>query len=100
MDGTVQVRIMVRKYTWHEFVHDVVYVLYATIMISNALCKRFFHLSIPGLYHRIVDPIAWFLVAVREFIKKAIFITGTILLALSVLALIAFSVMDGFGYLK
>ena len=45
MDGTVLVRITVRKYTWHEFVHDVCYVLYATLVISNALSKRFLHVS-------------------------------------------------------
>ena len=54
MGGSVQVTITVRKYTWNEFVHDVCYVLYAAIMISNALSKRYLHLSLRQLYNKIV----------------------------------------------
>jgi len=49
MDGTVRVTIRVQKYTWHEFVHDVCFVLYATIMISNTLLKRYVHISLRQL---------------------------------------------------
>jgi hypothetical protein len=59
MDGTVQVNITVRKYLWSEFVHDVCYVLYATIMISNALSKRFFHRSIPQLARGLYKILTW-----------------------------------------
>ncbi len=79
MDGTVLVTIRIRKYTRDEFVHDVCYVLYATIMISNALCKRFFKLSIPQVYHRVVDPVAWFVGNVFDILKSSILITALIL---------------------
>ena len=59
MDGTVQVTIRVRKYLWSEFVHDVCYVLYATIMISNALCKRYLKLSIRQLAQGFYKAITW-----------------------------------------
>ena len=50
MDSTVRVTIRVRKYLWSEFVHDVCYVLYAAIMISNALSKRYLKLSLGQLF--------------------------------------------------
>jgi len=46
MENVLQIRVTVRKYTWHEFVYDVVYVTYATLVISNALSKRFLHVSL------------------------------------------------------
>ncbi len=49
MDGTLRVSIRVRKYLWDEFVHDVAYFLYATIIISNALSKRYLHRSLQQL---------------------------------------------------
>lgn len=79
MDGTVQIRITMRKYLWSEFVHDVCYVLYAAIMISNALSKRFFKLSIPQVYHRVVDPIAWLVGNVADILKSSILILAFIL---------------------
>jgi len=79
MVGTVQITIRVRKYTWNEFVHDVCYVLYAAIIISNALCKRFFKLSIPQLYHRMVDPIAWLVGNAADVLKSSILIFALIL---------------------
>jgi hypothetical protein len=79
MDGTVQINIRVRKYLWGEFVHDVCYVLYASIMISNALCKRFFKLSIPQLYHRVVDPVAWVFGSAGSILKSSILILALIL---------------------
>jgi len=60
MDGTVQITISVRKYTWHEFVHDVCYFLFATIMITNALSKRFLHLSLRQLARGFGTAIKWF----------------------------------------
>ncbi|MCX6791503.1 MAG: hypothetical protein NT149_00505 [Candidatus Gottesmanbacteria bacterium] len=59
MDGTVQVRITVRKYLWSEFVHDVCYVLYATIMITNALSKRYFHLSLRQIARGVRTAVQW-----------------------------------------
>ena len=79
MDGTVQITIRVRKYLWSEFVHDVCYVLYASIIISNALCKRFFRLSIPQLYHRVVDPVAWLFGSAGSILKSSILILALIL---------------------
>ena len=59
MDGTVRINIRVRKYTWSEFVHDVCYVLYATIIISNALSKRYLHLSLRQLARGFYKAIKW-----------------------------------------
>jgi hypothetical protein len=59
MDGTVNITIRVRKYTWDEFVHDVCYVLYAAIMISNALSKRFLHISLRQLAVGFYKTIVW-----------------------------------------
>jgi hypothetical protein len=59
MDGTVQINIRVRKYLWSEFVHDVCYVLYAAIMISNALSKRYLKLSLRQLLRVTLLTIKW-----------------------------------------
>jgi hypothetical protein len=99
MDGTVQINIRVRKYLWSEFVHDVCYVLYATIMISNALCKRYFKLSIPQLYHRIVDPVARFVDIVGEFIKKVLLAIFIIIIGIIALAYSVLAIAGALGYL-
>ena len=59
MDGTVRLTFRVRKYMWSEFVHDVCYVLYATIMISNALSKRFLHLTLGQLARGFLKSLKW-----------------------------------------
>ncbi len=59
MDGTARITIRVRKYTWGEFVHDVCFVLYATIMISNALSKRYLKLSLRELLRVTLRTIKW-----------------------------------------
>ena len=45
----VRVNIKIRKYLWSEFVRDVIYVFYATSMISDVLFKRYFKRSIPDM---------------------------------------------------
>jgi len=99
MDGTVQVTIRVRKYLWSEFVHDVCYVLYASIMISNALSKRFFHLSIPQLYHRIVDPVKRVIDTVGDFVKNVLLAILVILIGIIALAFSALAIVDALGKL-
>ncbi len=79
--------------------HDVCFVLYATIVISNALCKRFFKLSIPQLYHRMVDPVVWFVNFVGEVIKKILLAILYVFIALFVLACSALLVANALGYL-
>lgn len=86
MDGTVQVRITIKKYTWHDFVYDVFFVLYATIMISDALCKRYFNLSIPQAYHRIADPVKHAICIVDSFIKKVLL--AILVIMIGILALV------------
>jgi hypothetical protein len=54
MDRVIRVNIRVRKYLWSEFVHDVVYVTVATLVISNALSKRFLHVSLRQIQQGIV----------------------------------------------
>lgn len=99
MDGTVQVRITVRKYTWHEFVHDVCYVIYATIVISNALCKRFFNLSIPQLYHHIVDPVKRAIDFVGDFVKNVLLAILVIMIGILALAYSVLMIAGVLGYL-
>jgi hypothetical protein len=53
MDRVIRVNIRVRKYLWSEFIHDVVYVTLATLVISNALSKRFLHVSLRQILHGI-----------------------------------------------
>ncbi|MBI3956119.1 hypothetical protein HY339_02590 [Candidatus Gottesmanbacteria bacterium] len=57
MDRTLRITIRVRKYLWKDFVYDVCYVLYATIMIANALSKRYLKCSIPALCLRMRVPV-------------------------------------------
>lgn len=76
MDGTVQINIRVRKYLWSEFVHDVCYVLYATIMISNALSKRYFKLSLRQLLRVTLRTIKWTFWAVMISIWSYLLIGG------------------------
>jgi hypothetical protein len=59
MNRTVRVTIRVRKYLWSEFVHDACYVLYATIIISNALCKRYLKRSLRQLLQLTRRAIKW-----------------------------------------
>jgi hypothetical protein len=59
MENVLQIRLTVRKYTWGEFVHDVCFVLYATIVISNALSKRFLHISLRQLAVGFYKTIVW-----------------------------------------
>jgi len=86
MDTTVRVTIRVRKYLWSEFVHDVCFVLYGAIVISNALCKRWFRLSIPQLYHRIRDPIVRAGQKVDEVGKKIVLIILVVFIGIFALA--------------
>lgn len=74
MDAGVRITVRVRKYLWSEFVHDVCYVLYATIMISNALCKRYLKRSIPQVYHLLVDPVARFFGKLESYLKTMLLI--------------------------
>ena len=56
---TVRVSVRVRKYLWSEFVHDVCFVLYATLVISNALSKRYFKPSLTQLVRGFITSIKW-----------------------------------------
>lgn len=76
MDGTVQVTIRVRKYTWGEFVHDMCYVLYAAIMISNALSKRYLKLTLGQLLRVTLRVIKWTFWAVMISICSYLLIGG------------------------
>ena len=76
MDGTVNITIRVRKYTWGEFVHDVCYVLYAAIMISNALSKRYLKLSLRQFFLLITRIIKWSFWAVLIGIWTYLLING------------------------
>ena len=53
MADAVTIRVKIKPYRWHEFVHDVCFVLYAVIMISNALSRRYFTLSLGQLFRLI-----------------------------------------------
>ncbi len=59
MENVLQIRLTVRKYTWHEFVHDVCFVLYAAIMISNALTKRYLHVSLRQIARGVRTAVKW-----------------------------------------
>lgn len=76
MDGAVHITIRVRKYTWSEFVHDVCYVLYAAIMISNALSKRYLKLSLRQLLRATLRAIKWTFWAVMITIWSYLLIGG------------------------
>lgn len=43
----VRVRIRIRKYVWHDFVHDMYFVLYGSIILSDALFRRYLKRSLP-----------------------------------------------------
>jgi len=78
MDPTIRVTIRVRKYLWSEFVHDVCFILYATIMISNALSKRYLKLSLRQLYHLMVRVIKWAFWAIMIVFWSGLFINAFI----------------------
>lgn len=62
MSRTVSIKVSIKPYRWHEFVHDVCWVLYAGIIISNALCKRYLRRSLPQLlrlFRRILKWTFW-----------------------------------------
>lgn len=74
MDASAHITIWVRKYSWKEFVYDVYYVLFAACMITNALSKRYLKHSIPELYIRIHDAMAWFFVSMNFVLKNSIMV--------------------------
>lgn len=64
MENVLRIRVTVRKYLWKEFVYDVVYVTYATLMISNVLAKRYLKLTLRQLYGKFTS--------IPEFIVRSI----------------------------
>ena len=80
MDDTVRITIRVRKYLWKDFVYDVCYVLYAAIMIANALSKRYLKLSLPGLHGRIQATVVWLFSESTNFIQTYVVLIPLLIL--------------------
>ena len=76
MENVLRVRLTVRKYLWSEFVHDVCYILYAAIMISNALSKRYLKLSLGQLLRVTLRTIQWTFWAIMITIWSYLLIGG------------------------
>jgi hypothetical protein len=59
MSSTVRISIKVKPYRWKDFVHDVCFVLYAIIVISDALSKRYFHRTLRQLLRLSLRILKW-----------------------------------------
>ena len=99
MDGTVNIRITVRKYTLKEFGHDIIYLIVLIAFFTNELSKRFLGLSVPGVYHRIVGPAARVVDIVYDFVKKVLLAILLIMIGMIAFAYSAMVVAAVLGYL-
>jgi len=70
--STLRVNVKVRKYLWNEIVHDVAFVLYATIMISDALSKRFFNRPIGQTLSIVFFPVIWLYNFAEKILKYSL----------------------------
>lgn len=78
MSDAVRIHVKVKLYTVKEFVYDLYFFTYASLMIANALCKRYFHASIRELYHTTKKNLA----VADDVLKKGLLLTIVYLLGL------------------
>lgn len=77
MSATIRLRIQIKPYSLKQFVYDLFVAAYATAMVTNALCKRYLHMSLPATARRVTG-------SVRRVYLKADEIGKNILLVLIV----------------
>jgi hypothetical protein len=99
MDGTVQINISVRKYSLKELGRDIIYSLVVIAFFTNELSKRFFGLSVPRLYHRVVDPVKRVIDTVGDFVKKILIAIIVIMIGILALAFSVVTIASALGYL-
>lgn len=77
MSATIRLRIHFKPYSLKQLVYDLFVTAYATAMVANALCKRYFHMSLPIMARRVTG-------SMRRYYLKADAIGKKILLVLIV----------------
>lgn len=74
MSAIIRLRIQIKPYSLKQFVYDLFGAAYAIAMVANALCKRYFHMSLPATARWVTGSVRRVYLKVDEIGKKVLLV--------------------------